>query len=89
MKIEVRVRPRSLRRKVELASDGALLVSVHEPAEDGRANAAVIDLLADYLHVPKRTITIVVGHRSRKKIVHIAAPIGLERFNTHNRSQRR
>jgi hypothetical protein len=37
--------------------------------EDGKANAAVVRLLADVLEVPERDVAIVTGHGSRDKTV--------------------
>jgi uncharacterized protein (TIGR00251 family) len=46
-------------------------VRVSAPPEDGRANAAVIRLLADTLGVPARTISVVSGHGARDKLVEL------------------
>ncbi len=42
---------------------------VAEPPEDGRANEAVLRMLAQTLDVPRATVTLVSGHSSRDKIV--------------------
>ena len=42
---------------------------VAEPPEDGRANEAVLRLLAQTLGVPRASVTLVSGHSSRDKIV--------------------
>lgn len=42
---------------------------VAEPPEDGRANEAVLRLLAETLDVPRARVTLVSGHSSRDKIV--------------------
>jgi uncharacterized protein YggU (UPF0235/DUF167 family) len=57
---------------VQPSLTGELLVYVREPAVDGKANAAVIKLLADYYNVPKSCISIARGRTSRAKIVHVA-----------------
>jgi len=56
---------------VEAAQDGTLRVRVTEPAEGGRANAAVIDLLAEHFKVPRRAVSILQGEKSRQKLVEI------------------
>jgi uncharacterized protein len=43
--------------------------AVREPARDGKANLALIDLLARHFDIPKSTIKIFRGHSSRRKIV--------------------
>ncbi len=47
-------------------------VRVTAAPEHGRANDAVIRLLADALSVPRESLTIVSGHSGRDKIVELA-----------------
>jgi uncharacterized protein (TIGR00251 family) len=47
-------------------------VSVKEPAEDGRANEALLQLLARTWQLPRSDLAIVAGAASRQKIVHIS-----------------
>jgi len=54
-------------------------VRVSEPPEDGRANEAVLRLLAEALDVPRARIKLVSGHGSRDKIVMLN---GLEQAQT-------
>jgi len=42
---------------------------VSAPPERGRANDAVLDLLADTLELPRRSLSIVSGHGAREKVV--------------------
>jgi uncharacterized protein len=44
-------------------------VRVTAPAEAGRANLAVVDLLAGALDVPRRRISVTSGRSSRDKVV--------------------
>ena len=46
-------------------------VRVTAPPEDGRANDALIEVLADWLGVKRRRIEIVSGATSRNKIVRV------------------
>lgn len=70
MKIRVRVAPNSKIEGVIKEGDG-FLVKVKEPAKQGRANRAVIKLLADYFGVPQRQIAISGGFSSRNKVIDI------------------
>lgn len=70
-RIRVNVIPRAKTRGIEPLPDGGLRVRVSEPAEDGRANAAVINALAEHFDVPKRAVTIVRGASSRQKLIEI------------------
>lgn len=57
--------------KVERGSDVELVVYVREQAVDGKANAAVVRLLADYFNVPKTAVEIIRGHGSKIKFIKI------------------
>ena len=72
-RLAVRVTPGAKRAGVALAEDGTLLVRVREPAQGGRANAALIQTVAEHFGVPRRTVTIVQGLSSRHKLLQIAA----------------
>ncbi len=67
--IDVRVTPRSSRSEFAGVRDGVLLLRLHAPPVDGAANAEVVKLVATLLGVPKSTVTIATGHRSRLKRV--------------------
>jgi uncharacterized protein YggU (UPF0235/DUF167 family) len=50
-----------------------LKVSVAAPPLDGRANEALLQLLATEWHVPRRDLMLAAGAKgSRNKVVHIA-----------------
>ena len=70
MRVKVRVKPGSKRVKVERVGD-TLVVSVRSPAREGKANAELTKVLAEYYGVPKSRVRIVRGHRSRDKVVEI------------------
>lgn len=65
--ITVRVTPNARANKVVL-DDGVIKIGVTAPPEDGKANAAVTVLLSKALGVPKSSLTLVLGHKSRHKI---------------------
>jgi uncharacterized protein (TIGR00251 family) len=69
--LDVRVVPRAGRSGVAGLRDGALLVRLAAAPVDGAANAELIAVLAGGLHLPKRSIHIVSGERSRTKRVRI------------------
>ena len=71
MRLPIRVTPRAKKPGIETAGDGTLVVKVREPAEDGRANDAVIAALAGHFGVAKRAVTIVHGHSSRRKLMEV------------------
>ncbi len=66
--VVVKVKPGSRKGPlVEVGADGGLTIYVREPAVDGRANEAVIRLLASYLQVPRSRVELVSGISSRVK----------------------
>lgn len=71
MTIELRIQPRA--RRTELAcSGGALKAAVTAPAEDGKANSALIDLLAEEWRLPRSVLEIMRGAAQRDKVVRIS-----------------
>jgi uncharacterized protein YggU (UPF0235/DUF167 family) len=69
--IELRVQPKA--RRVELAlKAGALKVAVTAAPEDGKANDAVIALLAETWRLPKSCFTVARGAASRDKLLSVA-----------------
>jgi hypothetical protein len=45
--------------------------AVREPARDGKANLALIELLARHFGIAKSAIQIIRGHSSRRKIIEL------------------
>lgn len=78
----VRVTPRASRTAITGMTDGpepAVKIALHAPPVEGRANAALIDFLADLLHVRRSEIEIAAGAHGRNKLIlirnHTAAEI--------------
>ncbi|HEY9685979.1 MAG TPA: DUF167 domain-containing protein [Coleofasciculaceae cyanobacterium] len=89
--LPVRVTPKGGRDCVLPFQEGdtAIRLKVSAPPEDGKANAAVIKLLADALDIPKSRFSIVRGDKARDKqvavafeleplLVKLAATLGIE-----------
>ena len=56
---------------VEIDPDNTLTVFVRERAIDGKANQAVIALIAQHFQIPKTSVTIKSGLSSRRKIIEV------------------
>src|SRR5262245_36136475 len=69
--IDVRVVPRSARSGLAGTRGNSVLVRLHAAPVEGAANAELIEVLSTALHVPKQSVTIVSGDRSRSKTVRI------------------
>ncbi len=70
--LRIQLTPRSKRTGVLGEHNGRLKLGVHAPAVDGAANEALVALLAELLHCPKRAIAIIHGTTSRQKEVTVA-----------------
>ncbi|WP_029032708.1 DUF167 domain-containing protein [Salinarimonas rosea] len=74
-RLVVRVTPKASAARItaERDADGglALRVAVTAPPEDGKANAAVIALLAAALGLPRSALAIVRGETARTKTIRI------------------
>lgn len=70
-RIAVRLAPRASRDAIGAVIAGELIVRVTAPPLDGRANEALTRLLAKRLHVGRRSVKIVSGRHSRRKVVQI------------------
>jgi len=69
---KVRVQPKASRNQVDGFSGDKLHLRVTAPPLDGKANLAVISLLAETLGVPKSRLRIIRGHGSREKTVQVS-----------------
>ena len=74
----IRVQPRAARTAITGTMGEALKVTLSAPPLDGRANAAVVDFFSEILSVPRASVQVVSGERSRNKIVRIAGCSGAE-----------
>ena len=67
----LRVSPGAARAAIVGRHGDAWKVRVAEAPERGRANEAVLRLLAEALAVPRTALTLVSGHVAREKIVEL------------------
>ncbi len=67
----VKVVPRASRSAIDGWHDDVLRVRLQAPPVEGKANAALIALLADALHVGKGNIEIVGGQTARTKRIRV------------------
>jgi len=71
-KLRVRVVPGSAAPGVVGRHGNAWKIRVREAPERGRANEAVVELLAGALSLPKRAVRLVAGHGGRDKLVELS-----------------
>lgn len=70
--IEVKARPRARRNLLDCSGAGALSAQVTAPAEDGRANRAIVELLAGEWRLPKSSFEVTKGATARDKVLSIS-----------------
>src|SRR5436190_18465647 len=80
-RLRLRVSPGAGRAKIVGRHGDAWKVRVTPPPEHGRANEAVLRLLATALAVPREAVSLVSGHSGRDKIVELTGvgPAQIER----------
>lgn len=71
MKIFVTVKPNARQIKVEVVSPNTLRMAVTEPPVDGRANRAVIRLLASHFDCAPSEVQLVQGTTAKIKLFEI------------------
>ena len=69
MTLELHVQPGASRSEFAGKHGDRLKVRLAAPPQDGKANAALIDFLAQYYGVPRRKVRITSGLKSRQKRV--------------------
>ncbi len=70
MKIKVKVIPNAKKEKVVQDLE-YIKVYVNQPPLEGRANKRLVELLAEYFKIDKKSIKIIQGERSRVKLIKI------------------
>jgi uncharacterized protein (TIGR00251 family) len=75
----IKVQPRAKRDALVGELGDALKLALIAPPVEGRANEACIRFLAEFLKVPRSSITIASGQNSRRKLIRITG-ITAEQF---------
>jgi uncharacterized protein len=74
--IAVKVVPRAAKNEILGWLEGVLKIRIQAPPEDGRANRALEELLAEALGLKKNAVTVATGRSSARKRVEV---VGLTR----------
>jgi len=85
-RLRLRVSPGATRTELAGRYGDAWKVRVSAAPEHGRANDAVVRLLADRLGVPRKAVALVSGQTSRDKVIELR---GLGRAEAERRLERR
>ncbi len=76
MRLEIYVRPNASKAAVGGDFDGLLVVRVVETADAGRATEAALRSVATALDLPRRSVQLLRGATSRRKLLEIQAAAG-------------
>jgi len=71
MKIIVKAKPGAKEDKLEKIDEANYAVSVKAPPREGKANAAIVAMLATHFDVSRGMVEIISGHMARIKVVEI------------------
>lgn len=71
LEVRIHVQPRAKRCEISGIYNGALKVKVVAPPVDDAANRAIIEFFASLLDIPKSSISIPTGSKSKDKILQI------------------
>ena len=70
--LQVKVKPRSRTSSLEQLPDGTWTARLKSPPVDGKANAELIELVAERFRCGKASVTIKAGAGGRLKLVKVA-----------------
>lgn len=71
LEVHIHVQPRAKRCEISGIYNRALKVKVVAPPVDDAANRAIIDFFASLLNIPKSSISLPAGSKSKDKILQI------------------
>ena len=67
--VPVLAQPGAKRSAIVRFQAGAVKIAVNQPPDKGRANEAIVEMLAKTLDLPLRSVELVAGATSRKKMI--------------------
>ena len=71
MKIFIKAHPNANKERIEKIDENHYSVWVKEPPVKGKANQAIINVLAEYFKIAPSRVKIVSGYASRQKTIEI------------------
>ncbi|HNX29155.1 MAG TPA: DUF167 domain-containing protein [Syntrophomonadaceae bacterium] len=71
IRLEIKVQPRSAKNMIVGEQAGKLKLKITAPPVEGEANKMLIEFLAHYFQLPKKSITIIKGDSSTHKLIEL------------------
>ena len=72
-RLKLRIVPDAKRDEVVGEYGDAVKIKVAAPALEGKANEALLEFIAEKLRVHRRDITLIIGGKSRDKLIEVAS----------------
>jgi uncharacterized protein (TIGR00251 family) len=69
--LRIKVKPNARASSLAQAEDGSWLATLKSPPVDGKANAELVALVAEYFRCPKAAVSIKAGAGGRIKLVRV------------------
>lgn len=70
--LTIKIFPNARKTQILGYQNGILRLSIKEPAENQKANQALIRFLSELLHLPQNQISILSGKTSRHKVLKLS-----------------
>lgn len=67
----IRVHPRARKNAITGVIGDAIKLTLTAPPVEGKANEACVEFQAEFLNVPRASVTIVAGQSSRNKVIRV------------------
>ncbi|HJS99105.1 MAG TPA: DUF167 domain-containing protein [Terriglobales bacterium] len=67
----IRVHPRARKNAITGVIGDAIKLTLTAPPVEGKANEACVEFLAEFLNVPRASVTIVAGQSRRNKVIRV------------------
>lgn len=71
MKISVQVKTNSKIESIEEVETNSFVIRTRTPPIEGKANERLVEVLAEHFNVPKSSVVLISGHKSKKKLFEI------------------
>ena len=78
VRLDVYIQPRASKSEVAGMHDGVIKIRIAAPAIENAANLALVEFVANQLGIAKRSVRIVSGQASRRKMLEIDGLTGEE-----------
>ena len=73
IRLKVRVIPNARKNEIAACTGDEIRLKIKAPAVEGKANAALIEFLAELTGVPRSKIEIKAGEKARLKVIELEA----------------